>query len=42
MAKARVPPDWAEGLELEGIRAFGQRWNVRVADGEVLVQKSGE
>ena len=37
-----VPPDWAEGLELDGIRAFGQRWNVLVVDGEVVVQRSGE
>ena len=31
-----------EGLELDGIRAFGQRWNVLVVDGEVVVQGSGE
>jgi glycogen debranching enzyme len=36
-----VPPDWAEDLELDGLRAFGRTWNVRVADGKVLVQGSG-
>ena len=36
-----VPPDWADELELNGIRAFGQRWDVRVSDGEVRVQRSG-
>jgi glycogen debranching enzyme len=25
-------PDWAEGLLLEGVHAFGRRWNVRVED----------
>ena len=36
-----VPPDWADTLELEGVRAFGNIWNVQVADGEVLVRRSG-
>jgi glycogen debranching enzyme len=36
-----VPPDWAEELELDGLRAFGRTWRVRVADGQVLVQGSG-
>jgi len=37
-----TPPGWADGLELEGIRAFGSTWNARVARGRVLVQGSGE
>ena len=36
-----VPPDWAETLELEGLRAFGETWDVHVADGEVHVRRSG-
>jgi glycogen debranching enzyme len=36
-----VPPDWAEDLELDGLRAFGRTWSVRVADGKVLVRGSG-
>jgi glycogen debranching enzyme len=36
-----VPPDWAEDLELEGLRAFGRAWDVRVADGAVVVRGSG-
>lgn len=30
-------PDWAEGLVLDGVRAFGRRWVVRAGDGEVAV-----
>jgi glycogen debranching enzyme len=37
-----TPPDWAEGLELDGVRAFGGTWNVRVTNGRVLVHGSGE
>jgi glycogen debranching enzyme len=37
-----TPPGWAEGLELEGIRAFGSTWNARVDRGRVLIQGSGE
>jgi glycogen debranching enzyme len=29
---AETLPDWAEGLVLEGVHAFGRRWNVRVDD----------
>ncbi|HEY8102875.1 MAG TPA: glycogen debranching N-terminal domain-containing protein [Gaiellaceae bacterium] len=36
-----MPPDWADTLELEGLRAFGRTWNVRVVDGEVLVGATG-
>jgi glycogen debranching enzyme len=36
-----VPPDWAEDLELEGLRAFGRTWHVSVADGQVRVRGSG-
>jgi glycogen debranching enzyme len=36
-----VPPDWADDLELDGVRAFGRTWSVRVADGKVLVRGSG-
>ena len=36
-----VPPDWAEGLELDGLRAFGHSWSVQVAGGEALVRRSG-
>jgi glycogen debranching enzyme len=41
-ASGITPPEWAEGLELEGIPAFGSTWNVRVSRGRVLVQGSGE
>ena len=37
-----APPQWAEGLELDGVRAFGSTWNVRVSRGRVLVQGSGD
>ncbi|HZQ15676.1 MAG TPA: glycogen debranching N-terminal domain-containing protein [Gaiellaceae bacterium] len=30
-------PDWAEGLALRGVRAFGRRWDVTVADGAARV-----
>jgi glycogen debranching enzyme len=30
-------PEWAEGLELDGVRAFGKAWNVRVDGGRVTV-----
>jgi hypothetical protein len=28
-------PEWADGLVLEGVRAFGQRWTVHV-DGSAV------
>jgi glycogen debranching enzyme len=31
-------PDWTEGLVLEGVRAFDQRWVVRADDGGVAVE----
>ena len=40
-ANGSVPPDWADGLELEGVRAFGATWNVRVDGSDVLVRGSG-
>ena len=30
-------PEWLEGLELQGVRAFGRSWDVAVADGKVTV-----
>ena len=36
-----TPPDWADGLELDGIRAFGQTWNARVTRGRVIVHGTG-
>jgi glycogen debranching enzyme len=30
-------PDWSEGLALEGVHAFGRRWNVRVEGGTAHV-----
>jgi hypothetical protein len=34
---ADVAPEWADGLELDGVRAFGNAWNVRVDGGRVTV-----
>ena len=31
-------PEWTEGLLLEGVRAFDQRWTVRTEDGAVMVE----
>ena len=31
-------PDWADGLVLDGVRAFGQRWTVTAGDGGVAVE----
>ena len=31
-------PEWADGLVLEGVRAFDQRWTVRAEDGGVTVE----
>ena len=36
-ATGAEPPDWAEGLELDGVRAFGRSWSVRVESGHVNV-----
>lgn len=30
-------PEWLDGLELQGVRAFGRSWDVAVADGRVTV-----
>jgi glycogen debranching enzyme len=34
---AAAAPDWLDGLELRGVRAFGRSWDVVVADGSVTV-----
>jgi hypothetical protein len=34
-------PDWAEGLALDGVHAFGRRWNVRVEGGVARVEVLG-
>lgn len=31
-------PEWADGLVLEGVRAFDQRWTVRTDDGGITVE----
>jgi glycogen debranching enzyme len=31
-------PEWAEGLVLDGVHAFGQRWTAHVEDGAVTVE----
>jgi glycogen debranching enzyme len=44
-ADARHLPDWAEGLVLDGVHAFGRRWCVHVEDGAVVVapgERAGE
>jgi glycogen debranching enzyme len=33
-------PEWADGLVLDGVRAFGQRWTVRADGGAVTVEPS--
>ena len=37
-SEAECVPEWLEGLTLAGVRAFGRRWTVRVADGTVGVE----
>ncbi len=37
-ASARGLPEWAEGLELAGVRAHGRRWCVRVTGGAASVE----
>ena len=34
-------PDWAEGLDLQGVHAFGRRWSVRVEGGSARVDELG-
>ena len=34
-SEAQSMPEWLEGLALEGVHAFGQRWTVRVESGVV-------
>ena len=36
-ATATGLPDWAEGLTLSNVRAFGKSWTVHVADGTPVV-----
>ena len=31
-------PEWADGLVLEGVRAFDQPWTVRAEEGGVTVE----
>jgi hypothetical protein len=31
-------PPWTEGLELEGVHAFGRRWKVRAEAGTAIVE----
>jgi glycogen debranching enzyme len=38
LRSAARPPAWLDGLELEGVPAFGRSWQVTVADGEVVVE----
>jgi glycogen debranching enzyme len=33
-------PEWADGLVLDGVRAFDRRWSVRAEDGGVTVEPS--
>ena len=35
-------PEWADGLVLDGVRAFGQRWTVRAEGAAVTVEPSEE
>lgn len=37
-SEASCVPDWLDGLSLEGVRAFGRRWAVRVEGGAVGVE----
>jgi glycogen debranching enzyme len=37
-AFARGLPTWLDGLELEGVRAYGRRWRVRVQDGAAVAE----
>jgi glycogen debranching enzyme len=37
-ASARGLPVWAEGLELDGVRAHGRRWRVRVEEGDASAE----
>jgi glycogen debranching enzyme len=39
-ARATDVPDWAEGLTLENVRAFGKTWTAQVEDGSVTVDES--
>jgi glycogen debranching enzyme len=39
-ATAAALPAWTEGLTLEGIRAFGHRFSVRVTDGAAVVEQA--
>ena len=33
-------PAWAEGLRLDGVRAFGRSWDVCVENGQVVVEEA--
>jgi hypothetical protein len=40
-ATAAPLPEWAEGLALSGVHAFGRRFDVRVSNGVAAVTSSG-
>jgi hypothetical protein len=35
---AKDLPDWADGLVLDGVSAFGRRWTARVESGAVTLE----
>jgi hypothetical protein len=35
-------PDWADGLSLANVHAFGATWTVRVKDGAATVERAGD
>ena len=39
-SEAKDLPDWAEGIILEGVHAFDERWTARVEDGIVTVEQA--
>jgi glycogen debranching enzyme len=41
-SEAEELPEWAEGLVLDGVRAFGQRWSVYVEGGAVAVEPTDD
>jgi hypothetical protein len=34
-----VAPDWLEGTVLDGVRALGRTWTVKVENGEIAVHE---
>jgi hypothetical protein len=37
-SEGAVVPEWLDGVVLDGVRAFGQAWTVRVDGDAVLVE----